>query len=137
MGPAGRDGMDGLDGLTSEWYNILLDVTEWQLSGEKNQIGSYYYCLFTDIGALDEAMYQEGLVLCYYEYTDKYGDLVMTPLPHTVYDIAVNEGVDHPYAIHFSYDVTPGSILLKLTYSDFLTEWTPPHPCRFKLVLVY
>jgi hypothetical protein len=136
-GPAGPPGKDGLNGLTSEWYTISLSVEQWQLAGERNQIGSYYYCLFNDIEQLTEYIYDEGLILCYYEYIDEFGDRVMSPLPFTLYNIEVIEGVEYPYAVQFSYDVTPGSIVLKLTYSDFLTSAQPPQPCLFKLVLVY
>jgi hypothetical protein len=137
MGPAGPMGPAGENGLTSEWYNIPIEVSNWQLQGAMNEIGSYYYCLVKNIVELREDIYRDGLILCYYEFIDDAGDHVMAPLPYTVYDINVNNGVETPYEMHFSYDVTPGSILLKLTYSDFMTQWTPPSPCRFKLVLIY
>ncbi|MDR1865432.1 MAG: hypothetical protein LBR08_07660 [Bacteroidales bacterium] len=144
-GPPGKDGRDGRDGLVSTWHNITFTVhrDDWQLVGGENQIGSYYWSLWDDVPQLTDAIYREGAVICYYEFADDQGEKVLTTLPYTYYDMDIveEEGgkeTEYPFSVHYSYDVTPGSIAFKLTFSDFYTgAFRPPPECTFKLVLVY
>ena len=136
MGPAGPPGRDGTETL---WWIKDFTVTSrmWELVGSPDEIGSYYRCIF-DVPDLTAAIYDDGGIICYYRYVDDFGDEVQTPLPYTYYDMVIENGVEFPYSVQFSYDVTPGSIAFKLVFSDFFTgEFGPPASCKFRLVMVY
>jgi hypothetical protein len=116
------------------WYTVL--ERDWTLVGGPDDIGSYYECVF-DVPRLSENVYNNGLVFVYYEYNDN-GTWVLTPLPYTYYDIIVSRGIEYPYAAAYSYDITPGTIAFRLTYSDFLTgQYAPPASSKFRLTLVF
>ena len=135
MGPAGPPGSDGAETL---WWIKDFTVTGrmWELVGRPNDIGSYFRCVF-DVPDLTTAIYDDGGIFCHYRYVDDFGDEVQTPLPYTYYDMVVENGIEYPYSVQFSYDVTPGSIAFKLVYSDFYTGDYPPASCKFRLVMVY
>jgi len=123
--------------------NIEFSITRgmWELIGEPDEIGSYYYCII-DVPELTSNVCNKGLIQCYYCYVDDFGDEVQTPMPFTFYGMDVYEESgyqwENPWSVHYSYDVTPGSIAFKIVFSDFLTaNWTPPARCTFRLLLVY
>ncbi len=144
----GPEGPPGKDGLVSYWKNIDFTITRdmWQLVGDVDEIGSYYSRVF-DIPELTEAIYFDGGVLAYYRYTNNRGIEVQTPLPFTWYNIYLKEGVEQPYSVQFSYDVTPtvtgsggfpGTIEFKVTFSDFVTDRTTlPEYSDFRLTLLF
>jgi hypothetical protein len=147
MGPAGRDGWDGKDGAETKWWikdftivkeNPKKDEWQWQLVGEPNDIGSYFYCI-CDVPEITRDIYNDGAIIAYYRYVDDFGDEVQTVLPYTYYDIVVdNNDNEFPYCVQYSYDTTVASIAFKLVFSDFYTkEYGPPANCKFRLVLIY
>ncbi|MDR1673670.1 MAG: hypothetical protein LBS09_09475 [Bacteroidales bacterium] len=146
-GPTGPQGPAGRDGIPAGWHNIVLtiDNADWELAGGgSNEIGSYFRYVF-DVPELTADVYDEGIIVCYYELADDQGVVVSTPLPFTIYDIVTDDQKnEYPYSIHYSYDVTPGvgknpgTIAFKLTFSDFFTgDFGPPAICKFRLALVY
>jgi len=117
-------------------YTITINM--WTLVGEPDEIGSYYYYLDENVPELSQRVYDDGIIMCYYIYVDEFGDEVQTPLPFSAYDIVVDEDWEFPWSVHFSYDVTPGSIAFKIVFSDFYTgDWQPPARCKFRLVMIY
>ena len=141
MGPAGRD---GIDGEVTYWKIIDFRVRrdQWLQIGDNDEIGSYLYFYLED-DQISQEIYDNGLVLCYYKFTDEFGLDVQSPLPFTVYDIDVEvfeeDIYEYPYSIHFSYDVTPGSIAIKVVISNFFTNayWhVMPTACDFRLHLL-
>jgi len=139
-GPRGPAGRDGIDGEVTYWKVFDFTVTRkaWELIGKPDEIGSYYYYVF-DVPELTRAIYDEGLIVCYYRFKDDFGDNVQAILPYTYYDIFVNKWEEEfPYSVQYSYDVTPGSIAFKVTFSDFYTaDNEPPVTCNFRLHLIY
>lgn len=140
-GPVGPPGRDGLDGVGEVTYWKIKEFTiarnSWDLIGIPGEIGSYFYYV-ADVPELTNAIFEDGAIICYYLYMDDFGDNVQTPLPYTYYDIMVNGGVEYPFSVQYSYDVTPGSIAFKVVFSDFYTaDNKPPATCTFKLHLIY
>jgi len=155
MGPPGRDGKDGMRGekgadgtnaIPTEWtiLHFRIQLNQWQLAGDYDEIGSYYWCMF-DVPEITKDIYDDGLIICSYLYVDSEGYDVQTILPYTEYFIDVDRlNNEFPFAMHLSYNVTPtsgrnsGTIEFRVTFSDFLTwEKSPPQICNFKLTLVY
>jgi hypothetical protein len=139
-GPMGPEGPPGKEGPSMEWWIKDYTITGemWELVGGAGEIGSYYYYVI-DNPDITRTIYDDGAIICYFRYKDDFGNDVQTPLPYTYYDIYVNESnVEFPYAVQFSYDAAPGSIALKLVFSDFYTgEYGPPASSKFRLVLLY
>ena len=141
-GPPGRDGVNA---KPTDWKNVNFQIflDDWMLQGEKNEIGSYYYYVF-DAPEITENIYDNGLIICNYLYTDDVGYDVQSILPYTEYFIDTdNFGEESRFAMHFSYSVMPtvrkhlGTIEFRVTFSDFYTgEKGPPEECNFKLTLV-
>ena len=143
IGPTGPMGPPGKNADPTYWKVIDFTVArkDWKLYnvyGEQNEIGSYYYYVF-DVPELSTVIFDEGAIICYYRYRDEFGDIVQTPLPYTYYDIFVNQrNEEFPYSVQYSYDVMPGSIAFKVVFSDFFTdENEPPASCNFRLHLIY
>ncbi|GHT78142.1 hypothetical protein FACS189464_1070 [Bacteroidia bacterium] len=141
-GPAGKDGRNGRDGSDAylEWTTTKVTIARnaWELIGEPDEIGSYYRCLF-EFPALTEDIYEEGIIICYYEYQDELGDWVLSPLPYSVYDMYKNDrNQEVQVSINYSYTVSPGYIEFRLAYSDFYTgAFAPPAECFFRASVVY
>ena len=138
-GPMGPQGPPGRDAAETQWWLLDFTVTRqmWELIGDPNDIGSFYRCVF-DVPDLSTAIYNDGGIFCNYRYKDDFGDDVQTPLPFTYYDIDIRDGVEFPFAVQISYDVTPGSVAFKLVFSDFYTgDFDPPALCKFRMNLVY
>ena len=144
-GPMGPEGPPGRDAIKTEWWNFDCEIKPnmWTLIGNRNEIGSYYQCNF-EVPELTQDIYLDGAIIAYYRYLNEKEVEVQSPLPFTLYDILVQNGIEYPYAMQFSYEVmptvgtSPGIITFKLTFSDFLTEIVPPvNPVLFRLTLIY
>ncbi|MDR3094960.1 MAG: hypothetical protein LBU62_10035 [Bacteroidales bacterium] len=128
-GPAGRDGK-------TRAFTILGNA--WELIGGPNEIGSYYSCL-VEFPELDDVIYNEGIIVCYYEHLDELGDLVLSPMPYSTYDMYTNDRDEEvQVSINYSYTVSSGYIEFRLAYSDFYTsDFPPPSKCFFRVSVVY
>ena len=142
QGPVGPPGRDA---VTTEWtiVNFRIQLNQWERAGDADEIGSYYYHV-VDVPEITEDIYNVGLVICSYLYTDDAGYDVQSILPYTGYFIDGIGGDENRFAMHFSYSVTPtvgrnsGTIEFRVTFSDFYTGAKgPPEICYFKLTLVY
>ena len=138
-GKVGPPGPPGKDGEFTYWKIIDFTIVQkdWELIRNPDEIGSYYYYVY-DVSEITKAIYENGLIVCYFRYMDDFGVNVQSILPHTYYDILVSDkGIGFPYSVQYSYDVTPGSIAFKVVFSDFLTaENFPPKTCNFRLHLM-
>ena len=138
-------GLTACDKSHTEWSYVTFVVkhSDWELAGDIDEIGSYYYCV-CDVPEITQAIYDKGLIICSYRYTDDTGTNVQSILPYTEYFIDLDDyGNEFPYAMQISYNVTPtighrpGTIEFRVTFSDFWKDSYPPSSCRFKLTLVY
>lgn len=127
------------------WISQDFTITKsmWRLEGRPDDIGSYYVCIF-DVPELTQDIYYDGLISVYFRYIDGIGYEVMTPLPYTSYGMYIEGGFEFPYAVQYSYNVTPtvgsnpGTIAFILTFSDFFTgAYGPPETCKFRMTLTY
>ena len=139
-GPMGPPGLPGENAIPTEWAICDFEIIkyDWELIGRPNEIGSFYYYVF-DVPEITPLIFDDGAVICYYQYRDDFGKNVQTPLPFTYYNISIDDyGNESPFAVQISYDVLPGSIAFKLVFSDFYTGvFEPPSICKFKLTLIY
>jgi hypothetical protein len=136
MGPEGPRGEDAY--LNWKTVNFTIYENHWDLIGSSNQPGSYYSVLL-DLPELTNAIYDNGVIVCYYEYRDELGDLVLSPLPYTLYEMYNDDrGREVQASTHYSYTLSPGSIEFRLAYSDFYTgDYPPPAKCFFRVSIVY
>jgi len=135
----GFSGCSDDEGLRTKKKLFTVRSSDWELIGDEDAIGSYYLSVW-DVPELTEKVYTDGLISCYYIYTDNLGYIVQTPLPFFEYDMALFDECpwEMPWSVYFSYDITPGSIAFKVVFSDFYTgTWAPPTRSEFRLVLVY
>ncbi|MDR2652333.1 MAG: hypothetical protein LBC68_08495 [Prevotellaceae bacterium] len=122
------------DNNSERWYNEVIEVGEWTLVGDPNEIGSYYESIW------DGFPYIDG-VINVYMYQD-YGTNkeIQIPLPYTFYGIDVDPITkeEYHYSIQYSYDIAiDGSIAFKIHVSDYITNTIPILREFFRVVIVY
>ena len=125
-GPRGDPGEDGYMDIR----NLTLTVyeKEWQLSGNVNYFGSYYYCEFR-VGDITNYVYENGMITGNIFITERIGNSnveVQKPLPYTVYN-GTSDGTNEVlWSERYSYEIRPGYITFMVYYSYFYTDTLPP-----------
>lgn len=135
-GPAGRDGRNGLDGADAYWFvkNYTISSNQWELKNGVNELNSFFQAEIV-IPELTREIYEKGNVFCYmYQNVD--GFEVQTLLPYTVPLGERNGNTEYLWTETYACDFMPGSIMIYVNYSDFVTDVRPPAN-RFRVVLNY
>lgn len=140
-GPAGRDGLDGRDGESMFRYveTFTVGTNEWELvQGMPDEMGTYFRKEIV-LSELDESIYNNGHVSCYiFDRVD--GFEVQSNLPYIKPYGEILDGREYFWTETFSYDfvpsdrTNPGSVMIYVKYSDFMTS-IRPGTWKFRIVL--
>jgi hypothetical protein len=129
-GPAGPAGRDGVANWSVQYYVVGQHSAKYPYGYWESLGNGHYQCIF-DIRELTDFVYNEGIVnVSLIEY---YGtpDEIQVGLPHVFF----NQDPAGRYTTSYSFDTTPGSVALNVSYSDF--QNVPPPVCFFKVTLLW
>ncbi|MDR1984645.1 MAG: lipoprotein [Prevotellaceae bacterium] len=116
QGPQGPKGED------SNWFvtSFTVNSNEWRLSGQPNDLNSYYYA-DKIIENLTDFIFEEGIVIAYI----KTGNNVKNEMPF-VFHRGDSDGTNESlWTETYDFDFYPGGITFYVTYSDFSTAIRP------------
>ena len=135
-GPRGPQGPPGEPGEGINWkvMDFTIKSNQWELVGDKDELGSYYMYLFEGNTAPDELRYvvdNMGEVSgCLVGSLD--GEEIFYPLPHENFFGSSDGEYESLWSETYKFDYTRSSIAFYVYYSDFYTA-TPPATCTFRM----
>jgi hypothetical protein len=137
MGPMGPQGEKGEPGEGMWWFvkEYTIRPNQWELVGGANNLESYYRYEI-NISELDEDIFYDGKVSCSV-YTDEESKNIQQDLPCVWhYGEPDNDG-PYLWTETYDFDYAVGSIMLYVTYNDFLTAGNLPDRSKFRVILNY
>ena len=135
-GPRGPQGPPGEPGEGINWkvMDFTIKSNQWELVGDKDELGSYYMYLFEGNNAPEELRYvvdNMGEVSgCLVGSLD--GEEIFYPLPHENFFGSSDGEYESLWSETYKFDYTRSSIAFYVYYSDFYTA-TPPTTCTFRM----
>ncbi len=135
-GPRGPQGPPGEPGEGINWkvMDFTIKSNQWELVGDKDELGSYYMYLFEGNNAPEELRYvvdNMGEVSgCLVGSLD--GEEIFYPLPHENFFGSSDGEYESLWSETYKFDYTRSSIAFYVYYSDFYTA-TPPATCTFRM----
>ena len=135
-GPRGPQGPPGEPGEGINWkvMDFTIKSNQWELVGDKDELGSYYMYLFEGNNAPEELRYvvdNMGEVSgCLVGSLD--GEEIFYPLPHENFFGSSDGEYESLWSETYKFDYPRSSIAFYVYYSDFYTA-TPPATCTFRM----
>jgi hypothetical protein len=132
-GPMGPPGEKGEKGDATWWYvrEFTVHSDQWNLVGREHDLNSYYEYEMK-ISDLDEDVFLDGVMTAYMYLDEKF--TIQAQLPEVVHCGEISNGKEHLWTETYKCDFAVGSVMFKVEFSDFLTEYRPSTK-RFRVVL--
>ena len=137
-GPRGYPGYDGLDGYVNmETRTFTVKSKDWQLYGEPNAFGSYYYYDFQVGNFIDNYIIEKGAIIGSIIFND--GDIkVQSPLPYIIYKgMNGSNGNEILWAEKYTAEYNSGNIRFIVDYNDFMTNDASPGDISYKITVAW